>query len=421
MAVTTWEPVEPNIRKCAYCLEAYVSVKGLKPRSKRYPLDANLDDLRIWIATARKELNAERRAFGIIPTPAASVAAANRDTLEAGIARLIPQIQGRTQWKADRSHAMAWTGVVLEDLDPRPLGEWDRKAITQEIANRVIALWKTKPGPRAIRKIRVAASSRPAVAVAARVVRGKTIQKAYTRPEGTLASYIRSAPATSGAVVSDRTIRHRCRMLKEVWKSLDGVEAPTPVDHANVPPPPKSHPVAIPIDVLVAVLAKLRAIDSLTFVRYWVFATTMQRPVQIGLAQPGDVKYDDDPATWVVRSAKNEPAHTIPLEADAVAAWRAFDEAGAWGSFDTGKYGKRIHEAGLPKSLRPYQGRHTGAFALIAAGVPLDRIQGLLGHTSPLTTRNFYAPIMADSHQRTAAKAIDGRFARLVGPVAVNK
>lgn len=410
--------VEPNLYQDASGLEAVVAVKGLKPRRQRYALDADRVPIRAWIATARAELQQERRAFGTIPTAAASVPASQRDTLEAGIARLIPQLP-RSCWKADRSHAMAWTAVILEDLDPRPLGQWDRARITTEIVNRVIVLWQSKPGPRAVRKVRVAASTRPEATVAARRdASGKTIQKAYTRPEGTIDGYIRTAPATSGVVVADRTIRHRCRLLAKVWRTLDGPDARTPVDHAHVPKTPKPHPVAIPLDVLLATLAKLRAIDYPTYLRYWVFATTLQRPGQIGLARKGDV--DLERGRWTVRSAKQEPAHTIPLEADAVAAFRAFAAAKCWGEFDTGKYGKRIHEAGLPSTFRPYQARHTGAFALIDAGVSLDKVQGLLGHTSPLTTQRSYAPHQMDQ-QRTAAKAIDGRFARLVGPVAVGE
>lgn len=418
MARGTVVCIEPNIYRDDSGYEAVVAIKGLPRRRKRYPLDSDLDVIRAWVAATRVDLKAELRAFGAIPTAAASVPAAARDTLEAGVARLIPQLP-RSCWKADRSHAMAWTAVVLEDLDPRPLGQWDRAAITTEIVNRVIVLWQSKPGPRAIRKVRVVAATRPEAAVAARRdASGKIVQKAHTRRAAAIDGYVRTAPATSGVVVADRTIRHRCRLLVKVWRTLDGPDARTPVDHANVPKPPKSHPVAIPIDVLLATLAKLRAVDYPTFLRYWVFATTLQRPVQIGLARKGDV--DLEVGRWTVRSAKQEPAHTIPLEADAVAAFRAFAAAKCWGPFDTGKYGRHIHAAGLPATFRPYQARHTGAFALIDAGVSLDKVQGLLGHTSPLTTQRSYAPHQMDP-QRTAAKVLDGRFARLVGPVAVGE
>jgi integrase len=128
-------------------------------------------------------------------------------------------------------------------------------------------------------------------------------------------------------------------------------EGATPVDEAKIPPVPKTLPASIPADALRGILVRLREIDLLTFVRYAVACTTLQRPAQIGRAQPGDLNLED--GIWIVRSAKNEPAHTITLEAEAVAAWRAFVAADAFGEFDTSKYGSGFTRPGCPPACGP--------------------------------------------------------------------
>ncbi len=385
MARGTIVTIEPNITRDASGIESVVAVKGLPRRRKRWSLTADLDRVRAWVAVNRKELQEELRAFG---TPQAV-----RGTLEADVARFLPQIAGRSCFKSDRSHLMAWCAVVLPG-ETTPLGERDRGDVTTEVVNRVIALWQSKPGRGAVRKVRVGSYER-----------GKKVR-----------AHIRSAPATSGVVVSARTIRHRCRMLADLFHTLDGKKAPTPVDEAKIPPIPKTLPASIPADALRAVLVRLRELDLATFVRYAVACTTLQRPAQIGRAQPADFNLED--GIWIVRSAKNEPAHTITLGAEAIAACRAFLAADVCGEFDTGRYGRLIHEAGLPAGVRPYAARHTGAIAAIAAGVTLDAVQGLLGHTSPETTRKFYAPFVIE-RQREISKQIDGRFAGVFGPTRV--
>jgi hypothetical protein len=136
MARGTVVTIEPNIARDASGLESVVTVKGLPPRRKRWPLTADLERVRAWVAVNRKELQEELRAFG---TPQAV-----RGTLEADVARFLPQIAGRSCFKSDRSHLMAWCAVVLPG-ETVPLGQMDRGALTTEHVNRAIALWQSKP------------------------------------------------------------------------------------------------------------------------------------------------------------------------------------------------------------------------------------------------------------------------------------
>lgn len=102
---------------------------------------------------------------------------------------------GRPCYAADRSHLSAWYPA---------LGTRLRSGITQADAERVIAGWR---------------SATPPVAV--------------------------------------RTIRHRCRLLRELYQGLDGATARTPVDNLRLETPPAPHPVAVPIRTLQTVAKRL--------------------------------------------------------------------------------------------------------------------------------------------------------------------
>lgn len=390
--------IEPNIYRYldSGLLEARVRMGNLPARVKPYRPEPDLERLlqrmRAWVTDQRRELTEEIRAFGDLPAAERRIGG----TLAADVETFLPQIKGRSCFKADRSHLRAWLGVLVPG-ETQPLGQLDRAAITTAHANNAIAIWQERPSTRTIRKVRVGG---------------------FGRGTSKVKGHERSAPATSGHVVAARTIRHRCRMLDELYHTLDGKKAPTPIDEAKVPKVPKTLPPRIPADVLYNTLVKLRRLDLPTFCRYAVCCTTLQRPAQVMRAEPDDVDLEN--AVWIVRSAKNDPAHSIPLERDAIRAWKAFIAAKCWGDFDTTTYGKRIHEAGLPKGLRPYAARHTGAVTAIENGVNLGDLQGLLGHLSPETTRRFYAPFVID-RQRKATKKIDGRFTGVFGPRLVGK
>jgi len=245
-------------------------------------------------------------------------------------------------------------------------------------------------------------------------------------------------------VVSDRTIRHRCRVLADLYHALDGKRAVTPVDDAKIPKLPKDHPVGIDVSLVIAVARKLaqatvsrprvraphdpdayaireaaRRRDRLqTYARYVVLATTGQRPCQVMRAQPADLDLTQD--IWLVRSAKLEPAHTIILTTEMRQAWQAFIDADAWGPYDTTTHANRVHAAGWPPGLRPYNARHALMIDALAAGVDLGDVQGLAGHTSPLTTRRFYGPVVV-GRQREVSQRLEGRLKDLFAPRLVKK
>lgn len=352
--------------------EAQVRVAGLKPRLHRFAAGTDVAKIDAWIVTTRDEMRDELKAFGTMAPQDRRRAVG---TLEGDAPDFFAQIAGRGCFKSDRSHTRAWFPIIVDGVR---LGALARTAITKGHINKAIAQMQARPSPRAIRKVRVGG---------------------YARGDETIGGYVRAAPATSGAVVADLTIRHRLRMLQELYRTLDGEDVPTPVDYANWPKRKKTLPITLPAATVEAVLLKLLTIDAKTFGRFAVVTTTAQRPCQVGRALPEDVNLTT--GIWIVRNAKNEPAHSITLNATHIDAWEAFARADAWGEFDTGKYGKLIHAAGWPVGIRPYAARHSLAREAIRLGINLGDLQGLLGHVDPKTTR-IYAPFVIERQRQVS-------------------
>lgn len=212
------------------------------------------------------------------------------------------------------------------------------------------------------------------------------------------------------ADVADKTILHRCRVFRELWQTIYGKAARGPMTEAKRPKTPKPHPVDVSIATIRRVGEKLKKIGGAQeYARYRVLVTTGQRAGQLMAAQPADVNLSKK--TWIVRSAKHEPAHIIYLNADMAAAWRLFTVAHAWGAFDTTTQARLLRSCGWPKGIRPYNARHSLAMAALEAGADLGDVQGLLGHTQIETTRRFYGPLQASRQKRVSA-LLTGRFAR---------
>jgi integrase len=389
--------VEPNIYQYPDGrYEVLVSHAGWVARATRFPATTPLEQIRSWVAQTRRRLAQEARERGELPRTSGG-------TLEGDGGEFFSQIAGRAGTAADISHFRAWCATVVDGVR---LGDLPRHALTTAHANKAIAQWQSVPSAHTIRRVAITG---------------------YTRKASTIAKYERRAPATSGRVVAAKTIRHRCRVLADFYRTLDGPEAPTPVDHAKIPKRTKTPPVTVPPEMVADVLRKLRVMDAPTFARFYVAATTGQRPCQIGRARPEDVQLSE--RVWLVRDAKGEPAHAITLEKPQIAAWRAFIDANAWSweqvttarpsGFDSTRYGRLVHAAGWPRGVRPYAARHALAIEAIKRGVNLGDLQGLLGHADPATTR-IYAPFVVE-RQRAVSKAMASYLADVAKPRLVRK
>lgn len=211
------------------------------------------------------------------------------------------------------------------------------------------------------------------------------------------------------ASVAARTIRHRCRILRECYLGLDGRRVIHPLIGVKLPAVPKTTPIAVPAETLRTVARRLKASGRPdVYARFLVRATTGQRPTSIMRALPNDL--DLARRVWFVRSSKGGNPIVLPLNNQAVKAWTIFAAANAWGAFDTGRDADILRAHGWPDGIRPYNCRHTFAIDLLMSGAAdIGDLQGLLGHKQIQTTRDFYAPVLT----ARMAKVVRGRRLKL--------
>jgi len=271
-----------------------------------------------------------------------------RGTYASDLPRRLKQIEGRASYKSDRSHLRAWVPFI---------GKVKRTAVRPSHVRAAFSAW---------------------------IAEGK----------------------------SARTIRHRRRVLRELYQGLDGAHAKPPIKGVKIPKPEDPHPTPVPLATIQRVAASLKAgkigekrhgpkrtlaavhhaEPAKARARFLVRATTGQRPSQIMRAEPDDV--DLKRRIWFVRAGKGGHAIPLPLTVEMVRAWKAFSAANAWGPFDSRSFSKTLRRHGWPTGTRPYNLRHTFAIDHLLAGTSLDDLQGLLGHRQIETTRKFYAPVL---------------------------
>lgn len=212
---------------------------------------------------------------------------------------------------------------------------------------------------------------------------------------------------------SQQTLRHRFRILRQLFRTLDGRRVSSPFDDLEIPAKPRPRPVSVPDREIADVATALRRQESMrrlrdgkTRARFLVLATHEQRPAEVKRTRPEDVQIER--RLWWVRGAKGSYHTIVPLNSEQVAAWQLFITAKAWGVFDTRSFCRTLQRNGWPKGIRPYNLRHSTGFALSARGADLGDIQALYGHTSPETTR-IYVPGQMPRLERAQA-LLDGRF-----------
>lgn len=204
-----------------------------------------------------------------------------------------------------------------------------------------------------------------------------------------------------------RTLRHRVRVLKELWHALDGPHARTPVDAIKLPRIPKRAPTPVSEALILAVAESLlkgkrhrKGIGTgkgyggdsqKTYARFLIRALSGQRPSQVGRAKPEHI--DRANKVWWVQPSKGGHPIPFPLYDELDLAFQYFDKVSAWGAFDARSFSKTIKRHGWPADVRPYALRHTFAIGQLLRGTDLGDLQGLLGHTNPTTTR-IYAPVL---------------------------
>lgn len=128
------------------------------------------------------------------------------------------------------------------------------------------------------------------------------------------------------------TVIKRRMGLLALWHTLDGRDAPNPVRASAAPRAPKPEARGLPYDVIARILAAMP--DSLGKRRITVLAWTGLPPGLLAQVQVNDLNLTA--GTLRVRPRRKGAgveARTLPLLPQAVAAFRAFDQAHAYGPY----------------------------------------------------------------------------------------
>lgn len=146
-----------------YGLSGVVTV-GQARREQRFAADTDLETIREWQRETRGKL--------LLARPTRTRHTRRGELLERAVSRYLALIAGRPGYASDRAHLAAW----LDEL-----GDRERSSITGEDIRAAFATWRTggqrRPGQK---------TARP---------------------------------------VSPQTLRHRYRVLKRLWRVLDGPKA----------------------------------------------------------------------------------------------------------------------------------------------------------------------------------------------------
>jgi integrase len=217
----------------------------------------------------------------------------------------------------------------------------------------------------------------------------------------------------AAAGYSPRTLRHRRRILGQLLTALDPDRA-NPCAHVKLPKIVKRKPRPVEASLIRDVALNLRKQELVgrlwsakTRARFLVLALTGVRPAQLMRAQPGDLDWSR--GLWYVDPAKGDEGTIVAFNEQTRAAWTVFVQAQAWGPYDTRSFAKTLRRNGWPKGVRPYQLRHTVGQTLKELGADLGSIQDHLGHSSPVTTRQFYVGPSLTQLRQTSAQ-LDGRL-----------
>jgi integrase len=213
--------------------------------------------------------------------------------------------------------------------------------------------------------------------------------------------------------LAPKTVNHRVNRLRALFRELDGPRALSPTDDVRPLPVPRTPIQRITPQVVLDVIDRMATSRFKTrlrkpIARLLVYATTGRRPSEIARALRSDVDFEN--RIWIPRDGKGGYTPGIYLNDDMLFAWRFFDEAKAWGRFNTRVFPRTLRRYGWPEGVRPYNLRHTIGITLSEGGFDLADVGPQLGHKQLETTRRHYVPVL-DSRMQRMSEALNGRFA----------
>jgi integrase len=213
-----------------------------------------------------------------------------------------------------------------------------------------------------------------------------------------------------GERYAPKTINHRVRALRSLYRRLDGSTTPTPCDDVPKLAEPDAAPAFVAPTLITRVAAKI--VDPKTRARFMVLASTGQRPAQLRRAEPADVSLSKK--LWLVRPAKRGNPIPVALTEDMIQAFRAFRSANAWGAYDGSDFVRALRAAGWPPHIRPYNLKHTIGITLAESAAEWEDIKDWFGHKDIKTTRIYTGVVAKRLH--TTSRLLSGRLQWLAVP-----
>jgi len=230
------------------------------------------------------------------------------------------------------------------------------------------------------------------------------------------------------AGVAASTCNHRRNALIQLWRTLDGPDAPNPAEHATHFREEQGAPRDLDPSDLDEIVNSMPPSKTRAF--YRVFCETAWSPARIRLLKPQHLKLDEAQAYLLPRrKGQGTDGRVYPLTPRAVAALREFVELKAWGgvtkealytSFQRAV--KRVNAARLaanrpllPPAIRPYDARHT--FGTEAWKVSSDpQAVAELMDVSMDTVMRYIRGAVPDRLKAVTAALAKSRGASLAGP-----
>lgn len=223
---------------------------------------------------------------------------------------------------------------------------------------------------------------------------------------------------TEGFAPSTRN--HRRQALRSLYKTLDGPDATTPVDHVQKAVEERQIRYVPPV-VVAAILRRLR--PNISGARIKVLARTGLPPAQIGRLQPSDVDLVHRTVQVTPRKkGAGTKARTIPLTYAAVRAFKLMARTKAWGPIS----GSSLHGAFMravskarehwpkdrpwlaPAKIRPYDLRHAFLTEVYRRTRDLRATAELALHAD-MTMTSRYAEAAVSATAAAARDAMDQR------------
>lgn len=217
---------------------------------------------------------------------------------------------------------------------------------------------------------------------------------------------IETALSTFRATLGPTTVRHHRTALINLWRTLDGKDAPNPASRTTRPADPEPRARAASLEHIRQVLAHLR--PSQTRARLVLILTTGLPHKQIMQLTRDD--WNKQKATLTVRGrskGRGTAGRLIPLSAAGTKAMEDFDRWDCWGPFSASAMHSLVARActtlEIPR-FRPYDLRHTAGTLIYQLTGDLATTARMLGHSGTKTAERYTQEAWANIDRAAGAK-----------------